>query len=45
MKNTLCHKVKFNVLRAEHMGMCFGVRDAIDLAKRGVKQRPLTVLG
>ena len=45
IKNTLCHKVKFNVLRAEHMGMCFGVRDAIDLAKRVVKQRPLTVLG
>ena len=43
--NTLCHKAKITVLRAEHMGMCFGVRDAIDLAKRVVKQRPLTVFG
>ena len=43
--NTLCRKVKFNVLRADHMGMCFGVRDAIALARRVVTQRPLTVLG
>ena len=43
--NTLCDKAKFTVLRAEHMGMCFGVRDAINLAKRVVKQRPLTVFG
>ena len=43
--HTLYRKVKVNVLRAEHMGMCFGVRDAIALANRAVKQRPLTVLG
>lgn len=43
--NTLCSKVKFNVLRADHMGMCFGVRDAIALARSVVTQRPLTVLG
>src|SRR6267378_1261728 len=30
---------------AEHMGMCFGVRDAIDLALRLTRQGPLTILG
>ena len=43
--NTLQHKVKLTILRAEYMGMCFGVRDAISLAKEVVKSRPLTVLG
>ena len=43
--NTLQYKVELTVLRAEHMGMCFGVRDAITLAKREVDSRPLTVLG
>lgn len=43
--NTLSDKVKLTVLRAGHMGMCFGVRDAIALANGVVKQRPLTVLG
>lgn len=43
--NTLQHKVGLTVLRAEHMGMCFGVRDAITLAKRVAQSRPLTVLG
>jgi 4-hydroxy-3-methylbut-2-enyl diphosphate reductase len=33
------------VLLAEHMGMCFGVRDAIDLALRLTRQGPLTILG
>ena len=33
------------VLRARHLGMCFGVRDAIGLAVRGSAGRPLTVLG
>jgi 4-hydroxy-3-methylbut-2-enyl diphosphate reductase len=33
------------VLRARHMGMCFGVRDAIALAVRESARRPLTVLG
>ena len=41
---TLQHKVKLTVLRASHMGMCFGVRDAIHLAKRVGKARPLTIL-
>jgi 4-hydroxy-3-methylbut-2-en-1-yl diphosphate reductase len=33
------------VLRARHMGMCFGVRDAIELAERAAATEPLTVLG
>jgi 4-hydroxy-3-methylbut-2-enyl diphosphate reductase len=30
---------------ADHYGMCFGVRDAIDLAVRLSRQGPLTILG
>ncbi|HMC67261.1 MAG TPA: 4-hydroxy-3-methylbut-2-enyl diphosphate reductase [Gemmataceae bacterium] len=30
---------------AEHYGMCFGVRDAVDLALRVTRQGPLTILG
>lgn len=30
---------------AEHLGMCFGVRDAVDLALRLARQGPLTILG
>jgi 4-hydroxy-3-methylbut-2-en-1-yl diphosphate reductase len=33
------------VIRARHMGMCFGVRDAITLAKTAAAGEPLTVLG
>jgi 4-hydroxy-3-methylbut-2-en-1-yl diphosphate reductase len=33
------------ILRAAHLGMCFGVRDAIDLALRHGDAAPLTVLG
>jgi 4-hydroxy-3-methylbut-2-enyl diphosphate reductase len=33
------------VRMAEHLGMCFGVRDAIDLALRLTRQGPLTILG
>lgn len=33
------------ILRAEHLGMCFGVRDAIALALREASEKPLTVLG
>lgn len=33
------------ILRAEHLGMCFGVRDAIALALQETATRPLTVLG
>lgn len=34
-----------NIIRANHLGMCFGVRDAIDLAKRTAAQNPVTVFG
>ena len=43
--DTLQNKANLTVLRAKHLGMCFGVRDAIKLAKRVVKSTPLTVLG
>ena len=33
------------IIRAEHMGMCFGVRDAIELALHEAAAGPLTVLG
>ena len=31
---TLQYKVNLTILRAGHIGMCFGVRDAIALARR-----------
>lgn len=34
-----------NLLRADHLGMCFGVRDAIELARHEALNRPVTVLG
>ena len=33
------------VIRADHLGMCFGVRDAIELALSESAAEPLTVLG
>ena len=33
------------VLRAQHLGMCFGVRDAIALASTHGESAPLTILG
>src|ERR1700690_3555652 len=33
------------IIRAEHLGMCFGVRAAIALALETAKQEPLTILG
>jgi 4-hydroxy-3-methylbut-2-enyl diphosphate reductase len=33
------------IIRAEHLGMCFGVKDAIALALEAAKQEPLTILG
>lgn len=33
------------IIQAAHLGMCFGVRDAIDLALQGAKSGPLTILG
>lgn len=33
------------ILRASHLGMCFGVRDAIALALNQSKSQPVTILG
>jgi 4-hydroxy-3-methylbut-2-enyl diphosphate reductase len=33
------------IIRAEHLGMCFGVRDAIALAFAEARLQPLTILG
>ncbi len=33
------------IIRADHLGMCFGVRDAIATAEESVQQTPVTVLG
>src|SRR5580658_1472305 len=33
------------ILRATHLGMCFGVRDAITLALAESRRQPLTILG
>ncbi len=34
-----------NIIRATHLGMCFGVRDAIALALESAQAAPLTILG
>ena len=33
------------IIKAEHLGMCFGVRDAIALARETAAHQPLTILG
>ena len=33
------------IIRASHLGMCFGVRDAIALARQQAALRPLSILG
>jgi 4-hydroxy-3-methylbut-2-en-1-yl diphosphate reductase len=33
------------IIRAEHLGMCFGVRDAVTLASETAQHEPLTILG
>src|SRR5437867_8580622 len=33
------------IIRADHLGMCFGVRDAIQLAVDRAAAAPLTILG
>jgi 4-hydroxy-3-methylbut-2-enyl diphosphate reductase len=33
------------IIRAEHLGMCFGVRDAIALAIKQSESEPITILG
>tara|TARA_B100002049_G_scaffold72713_1_gene53319 strand:- start:256 stop:1164 length:909 start_codon:yes stop_codon:yes gene_type:complete len=42
---TLHHKANITVRRAEHLGMCFGVRDAINFARKKVAEQPITVMG
>jgi 4-hydroxy-3-methylbut-2-enyl diphosphate reductase len=41
----LCIAKFMKVIRAEHLGMCFGVRDAIALALEQSRNQPLTILG
>jgi len=36
---------RFKIIRAAHLGMCFGVRDAISLALEKTKAEPVTILG
>lgn len=33
------------IIRSQHLGMCFGVRDAIALARREAADQPVTILG
>jgi 4-hydroxy-3-methylbut-2-en-1-yl diphosphate reductase len=33
------------IIRAEHLGMCFGVKDAVALAVETARREPLTILG
>ena len=42
---TLHRKAYITVRRAEHLGMCFGVRDAINFAQSKVAKYPITVMG
>ena len=39
------HKANITVRRAEHLGLCFGVRDAINFARSKVTEHPITVMG
>lgn len=36
---------RIRIIRAQHLGMCFGVRDAIALAHEHAAVKPLTILG
>jgi 4-hydroxy-3-methylbut-2-en-1-yl diphosphate reductase len=38
-------EMKMEVRMADHLGMCFGVRDAIDMALGLTRQGPVTILG
>jgi 4-hydroxy-3-methylbut-2-enyl diphosphate reductase len=41
-----CEKTQpIRIIRAQHLGMCFGVRDAIALAHERAASAPLTILG
>src|SRR5579863_2991028 len=41
----LTERKTLRILRATHLGMCFGVRDAIALAKETAQAHPVTILG
>jgi len=41
----LQYKANITVRRAEHLGLCFGVRDAINFARSKVTEHPITVMG
>ena len=45
MNDTLEQPTTVKILRATHLGLCFGVRDAIALAQTAAQQHPVTVLG
>jgi 4-hydroxy-3-methylbut-2-enyl diphosphate reductase len=45
MVKTRTHLTNIKILRAESLGMCFGVRDAIALALGQAEAGPLTILG
>ena len=45
METTLLARPRLQVRRATHLGLCFGVRDAIALAQATARQQPVTVLG
>lgn len=45
MQTLLTPRPALEIRRATHLGMCFGVRDAIALAHATAKQQPVTVLG
>src|SRR2546423_9950035 len=40
-----CAKWNMRIIKADHLGMCFGVRDAIALALEQSREEPLTILG
>jgi 4-hydroxy-3-methylbut-2-enyl diphosphate reductase len=43
--NLRYNEEEMKIIRAEHLGMCFGVKDAIGLALETARQEPLTILG
>ena len=45
LQSTLCKLIFVRVVRVAHLGMCFGVRDAIALALEHAAGGPLTILG
>jgi 4-hydroxy-3-methylbut-2-enyl diphosphate reductase len=45
LQSAIENEVDMKIIRAEHLGMCFGVRDAIELALNQASAGPLTVLG